>query len=144
MSLFHLCFNSLILELNFFIPSVEKVSFHQTGRSIYEVCCRQLDVVPVSYFIRHINDANLRMAHHGVGILGAKAMAIPLVVSTNLHHHLLWYHRGQFPGLPVIIISIIIFLFKTTFKTLYTKTLRFNTTINAASWLALKISINFL
>ena len=54
------------------------------------MCCRQLDVVPVSCFIRHINDANLRMAHHGVGILGAKAMAIPLVVSTNLHDHLFY------------------------------------------------------
>ena len=63
--------------------TVEKVDFHATGKSIYLACCRSLDVVPASYFIRHINDSSLQMAHHGVGVLGAKAMAIPLVVSTH-------------------------------------------------------------
>ena len=63
--------------------TVEKVDFHATGKSIYLTCCRSLDVVPVSYFIRHINDSRLQKAHHGIGVLGAKAMAIPLVVSTR-------------------------------------------------------------
>ena len=69
--------------------TVEKVDFHATGKSIYLACCHSLDVVPASYFIRHINDSNLQMAHHGVGVLGAKAMAIPLVVSmfiTDQHY----------------------------------------------------------
>ena len=64
--------------------TVEKVDFHATGKSIYLACCHSLDVVPASYFIRHINDSRLEMAHHGIGVLGAKAMAIPLVVSTHV------------------------------------------------------------
>ena len=48
---------------------------------VYLETCNELGVVPVSYFVRHMKDETLVMRHHGLGPLGAKAIALPLVVS---------------------------------------------------------------
>jgi hypothetical protein len=48
---------------------------------MYVETCHVMGVVPVSYFIRHMNDTELVMKHHGLGPQGAKAIAVPLCVS---------------------------------------------------------------
>ena len=35
----------------------------------------------MSYYVRHMTETKLQMQHHGVGVMGARAMAIALVVS---------------------------------------------------------------
>ena len=35
----------------------------------------------MSYFLRHMQDSELVMRHHGLGAAGAKAIAISLIVS---------------------------------------------------------------
>ncbi|XP_077991353.1 uncharacterized protein LOC144445611 [Glandiceps talaboti] len=61
-----------------------KDDFDSTGRTTYLETCKQLGIVPVSYFLRHIQDPQIRMKHHGLGPLGAKACAIPLVTNTSV------------------------------------------------------------
>lgn len=58
--------------------------YNATWSSVYLETCKELGVVPVSYFIRHMKDEILVMRHHGIGPLGAKALSIPLVTNTSV------------------------------------------------------------
>lgn len=40
--------------------------------------CNETGTIPITYFLRHIKDTKFRMRYHGLGPLGAKALAIPL------------------------------------------------------------------
>ncbi len=53
-----------------------------TGGRVYLEVCGELGVVPASYFSRHMCSSEIILKHHGLGPLGAKAVAIPLVVRT--------------------------------------------------------------
>lgn len=51
-----------------------------TGRATYLQACRDSGVIPVSYFHRNLQEADIDIKHHGLGPMGAKAIAIALVV----------------------------------------------------------------
>ena len=57
-----------------------------TGRTTYLQACRDAGVIPVSYFHRNMQQAEVDIKHHGLGPLGAKAIAIALVVSADCSH----------------------------------------------------------
>ena len=52
-----------------------------TGRATYLQACRDSGVIPVSYFHRNMQQPEVDIKHHGLGPMGAKAIAIALVVS---------------------------------------------------------------
>ena len=52
-----------------------------TGRATYLQACRDSGVIPVSYFHRNMQEPEVDIKHHGLGPMGAKAIAIALVVS---------------------------------------------------------------
>ncbi|XP_070705981.1 leucine-rich repeat-containing protein 74A-like [Pempheris klunzingeri] len=59
----------------------------QGQEELYLQACQRAGVIPVSSFLRHLDEANLNLNHYGVGPLGAKALAIALQhdnVVTNL------------------------------------------------------------
>lgn len=64
-----------------FVISEPAKTFDTTGRRLYLSACWSIDVTPVSYFLRHIEDKEMILRHHGLGPKGAKAIAIALVVS---------------------------------------------------------------
>ncbi|PVD26038.1 hypothetical protein C0Q70_13706 [Pomacea canaliculata] len=51
-------------------------------RGYYHTVCHQLNVVPVSYFLRHINDPVITMRYHGLD--PASTMAIALALKDNI------------------------------------------------------------
>ena len=51
-----------------------------TGRTTYVQACRDSNVVPVSFFLRNMQEPEVDIKHHGLGPMGAKAIAIALVV----------------------------------------------------------------
>nr|XP_006640375.1 PREDICTED: leucine-rich repeat-containing protein 74B-like [Lepisosteus oculatus] len=61
-----------------------KEPYDPTGHSCYKAACKVFGVVPVSYFLRHMNDTELIMMHHGLGPQSAKALAVPLVTNTSI------------------------------------------------------------
>lgn len=54
-----------------------------TGRATYLSVCQKFGLIPVSYFLRHMTDQHLSLAHHGLGAKGMKALAYPLIVRVN-------------------------------------------------------------
>lgn len=60
----------------------DKHKYDASGRATYISACSECGVVPASYYLRHMRDAKLEMYHHGIGVKGARAMAIALVVGT--------------------------------------------------------------
>ncbi|XP_071162438.1 leucine-rich repeat-containing protein 74A-like [Mytilus edulis] len=50
----------------------------KTGERKYIDICNKTGVIPVSYFVRHIQNKEFEMKYHGLGPLGAKAIALPL------------------------------------------------------------------
>ncbi|XP_058604629.1 leucine-rich repeat-containing protein 74A [Onychostoma macrolepis] len=50
---------------------------------LYLQACKLVGVVPVRYFLRNLGSATINLNHHGLGPLGAKALAIALV--TDMH-----------------------------------------------------------
>ncbi|XP_078480982.1 uncharacterized protein LOC100187037 isoform X1 [Ciona intestinalis] len=63
---------------------VTKEEYDTTGKTTYKVACKQFGVIPVSYFLRHMQDQDLVMRHHGLGPAGAKAIAVSLVSNTRI------------------------------------------------------------
>ena len=63
--------------------------YDATGIKDYVVECNRLGVIPVSYFQRHCHDKAFVMRHHGLGPLGAKAIAKPLEVSAAVANTLI-------------------------------------------------------
>ena len=57
-------------------------SFDSTGMKDYLAECERLDIVPVTYFLRHSQEKTFIMKNHGLGPLGTKAIAKALEVSS--------------------------------------------------------------
>ena len=51
-----------------------------TGKTTYLQACRDSGVIPVSFFVRNMQHAEIDIKHHGLGPMGAKAIAVALVV----------------------------------------------------------------
>lgn len=83
--LWHNCSYLLLL---FFTGSVslalaeKSVDNDVPARMIYLEACKDQGVIPVSYFLRHLNDTSLDLKHHGLGAEGMKPLAVALIVST--------------------------------------------------------------
>ncbi|XP_075425135.1 leucine-rich repeat-containing protein 74B isoform X2 [Ascaphus truei] len=61
-----------------------KDSYDPTGKASYLSACQLYGVVPISYFLRHMRDADLIMRHHGLGSQAVKALAISLETNTSI------------------------------------------------------------
>ncbi|XP_013389969.1 leucine-rich repeat-containing protein 74B [Lingula anatina] len=59
-------------------------NYDNTGKATYMEACKKGGVVPVTYFIKHMNDSNLQLRHHGLGPMGTKAVSVALVSNTNV------------------------------------------------------------
>ena len=57
--------------------------FEGSLRAVYIESCKKVGVIPASYFLRHMDDTQIEMKHHGLGPQGIKPIAIALVVSTS-------------------------------------------------------------
>lgn len=70
-------------EKSYFSPSFSAdEKFFTTGpKELYLEACKLVGVVPVSYFIRNMEESYVNLNHHGLGPRGTKAIAIALVVS---------------------------------------------------------------
>ena len=51
-----------------------------TGVNRYIRMCENLNIQPITYFVKHMQDTELVMKYHGLGPLGVKAMSDPLEV----------------------------------------------------------------
>ncbi|XP_037690956.1 leucine-rich repeat-containing protein 74A [Choloepus didactylus] len=70
-------------ETDLEIEDTEK--FFTTGRKeLYLEACKLVGVVPVSYFIRNMEESYMNLNHHGLGPKGIKAIAIALVSNTTI------------------------------------------------------------
>ncbi|XP_054096205.1 leucine-rich repeat-containing protein 74A isoform X2 [Callithrix jacchus] len=59
--------------------------FFTTGqKELYLEACKLVGVVPVSYFIRNMEESYMNLNHHGLGPRGTKAIAIALVSNTTV------------------------------------------------------------
>lgn len=63
-------------------------------KELYLEACRLVGVVPVSYFIRNMEEPYVNLNHHGLGPYGTKAIAIALVVSMPVGTHEAWQRWG--------------------------------------------------
>ena len=70
----------MLLSVCFSSPE-GKEEYDVTGRATYLQACRDSGVIPVSYFHRNMQEPEVDIKHHGLGPMGAKAIAIALVVS---------------------------------------------------------------
>ncbi|XP_040268304.1 leucine-rich repeat-containing protein 74A [Bufo bufo] len=55
-------------------------------QDVYLQACREVGVVPVSYFLRHMNKTHVDLKHHGLGPRGARAMAAALRINETITH----------------------------------------------------------
>nr|XP_058912640.1 leucine-rich repeat-containing protein 74A [Kogia breviceps] len=70
-------------ETDLEIEDTEK--FFTTGqKEMYLEACKLVGVVPVSYFIRNMEESSVNLNHHGLGPRGTKAIAIALVSNTTV------------------------------------------------------------
>ncbi|XP_070275732.1 leucine-rich repeat-containing protein 74A [Myotis yumanensis] len=70
-------------ETDLEIEDTEK--YFTTGqKELYMEACKLVGVVPVSYFIRNMEESYMNLNHHGLGPHGTKAIAIALVSNTTL------------------------------------------------------------
>ena len=58
-----------------------KEDYDVTGRTTYIQACKINGVIPVSYFLRNLQNPEVDMKHHGIAASGSKAIAIALVVN---------------------------------------------------------------
>uniref|UniRef100_H0VJA0 Leucine rich repeat containing 74A n=2 Tax=Cavia porcellus TaxID=10141 RepID=H0VJA0_CAVPO len=70
-------------ETDLEIEDTEK-SFTTGQKELYLEACKIVDVVPVSYFLRNIEEPYMNLNHHGLGPLGTKAIAVALVSNTAI------------------------------------------------------------
>ncbi|KAG6936716.1 leucine rich repeat containing 74A [Chelydra serpentina] len=68
------------------IEDTERSFATMKGAELYLEACKLVGVVPVSYFIRNIEEPYMNLNHHGLGPKGAKAIAIALVSNTTITH----------------------------------------------------------
>ncbi|XP_019688903.1 leucine-rich repeat-containing protein 74A isoform X7 [Felis catus] len=69
-------------ETDLEIEDTEKL-FTTGQRELYLEACKLVGVVPVSYFIRNMEESYVNLNHHGLGPSGTKAIAIALVNISN-------------------------------------------------------------
>ncbi|XP_012658852.1 leucine-rich repeat-containing protein 74A [Otolemur garnettii] len=70
-------------ETDLEIEDTEK--FFTTGqKELYLEACKLVGTVPVSYFIRNMEEPHMNLNHHGLGPKGTKAIAIALVSNTAI------------------------------------------------------------
>lgn len=69
-----------LIHLYVFCVDTEKF-FTTRQNELYLEACRLMSVVPVSYFLRNMEESYMNLNHHGLGPNGTKAIAIALVVS---------------------------------------------------------------
>ncbi|KAF1389521.1 hypothetical protein PFLUV_G00074270 [Perca fluviatilis] len=62
----------------------KREAYDPTGQTCYMEACEALQVVPASYFLRHMQNSELSMMHRGLGPQGTKALAVPLVTNTSI------------------------------------------------------------
>ncbi|XP_059229652.1 leucine-rich repeat-containing protein 74A isoform X3 [Mustela nigripes] len=70
-------------ETDLDIEDTEK-SFTTGQRELYLEACKLMGVVPVSYFLRNMEESYMNLNHHGLGPNGTKAIAIALVSNTSV------------------------------------------------------------
>ncbi|XP_032477642.1 leucine-rich repeat-containing protein 74A [Phocoena sinus] len=70
-------------ETDLEIEDTEKF-FTTRQRELYLEACRLVGVVPVSYFIRNMEESYVNLNHYGLGPRGTKAIAIALVSNTTV------------------------------------------------------------
>ncbi|KAF6131288.1 leucine rich repeat containing 74A [Phyllostomus discolor] len=70
-------------ETDLEIEDAERL-FTTGQRELYTEACKLVGVVPVSYFLRNMEEAFLNLNHHGLGPNGTKAIAIALVSNTTV------------------------------------------------------------
>ncbi|XP_056666607.1 leucine-rich repeat-containing protein 74A isoform X2 [Monodelphis domestica] len=59
--------------------------FFTTGQEeLYREACKLIGVIPVSYFIRNMEETYMNLNHHGLGPKGTKAIAVALVSNTTI------------------------------------------------------------
>uniref|UniRef100_A0A8D0C1Z6 Leucine rich repeat containing 74A n=1 Tax=Salvator merianae TaxID=96440 RepID=A0A8D0C1Z6_SALMN len=68
------------------IEDAEKSFAAITGAELYIEACKLVGVVPVSYFLRNMDEPVMNLNHHGLGPKGTKAIAIALVSNTTITH----------------------------------------------------------
>uniref|UniRef100_A0AC11ETU1 Leucine rich repeat containing 74A n=1 Tax=Ovis aries TaxID=9940 RepID=A0AC11ETU1_SHEEP len=89
-------------ETDLEIEDTEK--FFTTGqKELYLEACKLVGVVPVSYFIRNMEESYVNLNHHGLGPKGTKAIAIALVnnyriKSLDLSHNQFCHKAGEYLG----------------------------------------------
>ena len=66
--------------MQIFIITEEKEDFDISGKKVYLKACDTMGIIPVSYFVRNIQEPQIIMPHHGIGGKGTKAIAVALVV----------------------------------------------------------------
>ncbi|XP_028396868.1 leucine-rich repeat-containing protein 74A-like [Dendronephthya gigantea] len=59
-----------------------KEDYDLTGRTTYIQACKINGVIPVSFFLRNLQNPEVDMKHHGIGAAGSKPIAITLVTNT--------------------------------------------------------------
>lgn len=80
-----------------FITFAEETFVHDTsGRSHYTKICNQLGLVPINYFMRHIQDTELAMRYHGLGPSAARAIALVLKVGFFIQMYSTLQYCGNF------------------------------------------------
>ena len=57
-------------------------SYDLSHTRMYVETCRRLGIIPASFVLRNITSERIIMPHHGLGPLGAKALAVPLLSNT--------------------------------------------------------------
>lgn len=62
----------------------ERFDLDLTGKAKYVKVCEDMGISPTSYFIKHIQDRELKMKFHGLGPQRMKALAVPLQMNTNI------------------------------------------------------------
>ncbi|XP_068947807.1 leucine-rich repeat-containing protein 74A [Petaurus breviceps papuanus] len=64
---------------------VDSEKLFTTGQEdLYLEACKLVGVIPVSYFIRNMEETHMNLNHHGLGPKGTKAIAIALVSNTTI------------------------------------------------------------
>lgn len=62
----------------------ERFDLDLTGEAKYVKTCEEMGISPTTYFIKHIQDRELKMKFHGLGPQRMKALAVPLQVCIYL------------------------------------------------------------
>ncbi|XP_052800738.1 leucine-rich repeat-containing protein 74A-like isoform X2 [Mya arenaria] len=71
-------------KIAYLLTSDQTTTYDHTGKTSYIDTCKRLGVVPASYFLRHMQDRQLSMRHHGLGPAGMRALAESLTSNSSV------------------------------------------------------------